>query len=492
MSQLTPFRRAGVRTTSLRCATAVALVTAMVGGCGSSGVRARGANVVLFSIDTWRADHLSLYGYWRPTTPALERLARDAMVFDQAFSAASSTAPSHMSMLTGVPPLVHGVMSAGDTVRVVPAGIRTLAEMLKARGYVTGAFTAAGQVSSAFGFARGFDHFVQDGDGGMNGNGRYSMDASQVVAWLAEARARPTPFFLFLHTYIPHSPYLPPPPYDTRYDPEYTGAIPSNRDAFFRQLRAGEDPQFAAFFNHVDLKSPTDVRHLVALYDGECNAADDAVVAILRALDDAGVAERTVVVLTSDHGEEFTEHGSILHGGRLWDEVIHVPLVVRTPRTHGRGRRISTLASGLDIVPTILDLIGVPVDGASVGRSLVPLMQGDTAWPERAVLSENVLAATPGTATFEATAYLRSLRTAHNKLIRHVGPEPGDTLYDLDADPHETRNILDDPVAAPVVAQLRAASDAADRAEGALRAPAGERALSDDVLRELRALGYVQ
>src|SRR4029450_12754752 len=141
--------------------------------------------------------------------------------------------------------------------------------------------------------------------------------------WLRDAAARPEPFFLFLHTYIPHTPYLPPPPYDTRYDPEYRGRVASNRAAFFASLGQTPYPRiFALFWDTVDRSNPDDVRHLRALYDGECNAADDAVATFAAALDEGTLPERTIFIVTSDHGELLGEHGAFEHPGELWDEVI--------------------------------------------------------------------------------------------------------------------------------------------------------------------------
>jgi arylsulfatase A-like enzyme len=477
---------------------AVVGIVAMV-GCRSKApeLRARNANIVLFSIDTWRADHLSVYGYGRPTTPALERLARDAIVFDNAFSAAPETAPSHMSMLTGIPPLVHGVklfpFRKRDAVRPLSESFRTLAEILKADGYRTAAFTAAGQMGRDFGFARGFDEFTQDAVRGMNGNGPFSMDPSAVVAWLARVKDGKAPFFLFLHTYIPHTPYLPPPPYDTRYDPDYRGAIPSNRDAFFREVGANGNMAFFAFFKSVNQKDPADIRHLVALYDGEGNAADDAVAAILRALDAAALRENTIFIVTSDHGEEFLEHGSLIHPGELWDELIHVPLIVAAPGTRGFGRRVATPASSLDMVPTILDLVGAPPPSESFGRSLVPVMEGAPVANGRAILSEYWTQDEAKEAAPEPILRgVRSLRTSRYKLIRRFDAQTKEELYDLDMDPGEQHDVHDDPSHAAPLTALRHAADDIERVEDSRRKVAQAGETSSGTLSELRALGYIE
>ena len=450
--------------------------------------------MVLFSVDTWRADHLALYGYERPTSPALTRLARDAVVFEQAFSAGPHTAPSHMSMLTGVPPLAHGVMNvfASPTIRALAPSIRTLAEMLKAHGYRTAAFTGAGNVRGLFGFARGFDSYVEDEEAGMNGNRQYSLDPSAALGWMKDAAARPEPFFLFLHTYVPHAPYLPPPPYDTRYDPAYRGRVASNRAEFFASLARLPLPIDAAFWNTVNKSSPDDVRHLRALYDGECNTADDAVATFAAALDEGALSERTILIVTSDHGELFGEHGGFVHPGELWDELLHVPLVVRTPATRGRGSRVATPVGALDLVPTVLDLAGLPADPQPIGRSMVPLMMGQPDATERIVVGEFLGATKAVGEGFEPTRWKRSLRTARHKLIRRAGFPEGDALYDLAADPDEQQNVIEDAGSAAVRARLHAASDALERAEASLRGAQPEETLSEETIEELRALGYVE
>jgi len=469
----------------------------MMLGCRSEDVRRPRANVVLLSIDTWRADHLSVHGYARPTSPALEGLARDAIVFDRAFSAAPQTAPSHMSLLTGVPPLAHGIwnIGVGPTTPTLATSIRTLAEMLHAQGYRTAAFTGGGNVRRETGFGRGFDWFDENAHGGMNGNGLRSLEPASVLAWLAVAKSARAPFFMFLHTYIPHSPYLPPPPYDTRYDPEYRGRIPSDRARFFAQIGGRDDTPTvnAAFFDTVDRRSPADLRHLIALYDGECNAADDAVGVFLRALDGLGLRDDTIFIVTSDHGEQFLEHGAFVHPTELWDELLHVPLVVALPATRGRGRHVRALASGLDLVPTVLDLVGLPADPQPMGRSLVPLLAGRDDWSdERAVVSEITARVTAGAAAGATHEPLRALRTTRHKLIQRMGARRTEQLYDLVADPGEQHDVHDAAEHAAALARLRAASDAIDRAELARRGVSGEQPVSATTRDELRALGYLE
>lgn len=499
-----------------RAAQGLALALLLAAGAGlllralrerSLSIRAPRANVVLFSIDTCRADHLSLAGYERKTSPVLDRLAADSVVFERAVSGAPVTAPSHMALLTGLPPTIHGVMnfgrpkdaSGGAFTPRLPPSMRTLAEMLRARGYRTGAFTGGGNVNRAFGFDRGFDVYKEGGESGTNGNREAPFDPAKALAFARDARASGAPFFLFVHTYIPHSPYLPPPPYDALYDPGYAGRLPASRDAFFREIGSGTDYQRIdeLFWERADPASEADLRHLVALYDGEIHAADDAAAALVTGLEEAlSGLDETIVIVTSDHGEQFLEHGEFRHPGEVWDELVRVPLVMRLPATQGgRGVRVGEVASALDLVPTILDLLALPPDPQPLGRSLVRLMEGreDAAAADRFAVSEFVSRSeldARGVAV--PREYVRSVRTARAKFVRRFGAAPATALYDLERDPGELRDVAADPAFAGVLRRLEAVSDGFDRLGLERRATAGLAAPSDETMNDLRALGYVR
>lgn len=463
-----------------------------------------GGNLVFLSIDTTGADHMSLYGYERPTTPVLERLAAGALVFDNAISAAPSTAPSHMSMFTGMHPTIHGVTNfvrdpEGEFRRLrsaLPQSIRTLAEILQEAGYRTGGFTGGGNTAGVLGFERGFDVY-NDQDSGLNGNSAARLvDTRRALDWIGDAARSGEPFFAFLHTYIPHSPYVPPPQFADRYNPDYAGRIPS-WDEFFTEDdgRLNTAVRDRRFWEHVDEDDPADREHLHALYDEEIGYADWLVDRLFSAMLDLGLRENTVFIITSDHGEQFQQHGEWKHHAQLWDELIHVPLLILVPAIReGDGRRIAHGVSSLELLPTILDLLGLPPDDQALERSLLPRLHGTEPWTDTPRISEFIKQRTESAdGLWAPTSYLRSLRTSRYKLIQRVSRRSTiEELYDLEADPGETVNVRHRPDLAQEVNRLRRASAELTTAAGELRGAMSASAPSEATLEQLRALGYIK
>lgn len=300
---------------------------------------ARRRNVIVISIDTLRADHLGTYGAYRPTSPALDAFAKEAAVFTAAWSVWPETSGSHMSLFTSRFPSEHGVTSFIST---PPPTIALLAEQLRAGGYRTRAFTEDGGVWAHAGFARGFGAYGER----RSATGVYPGEAAatfgDATRWI-EAHADRT-FFLFVHTYQVHGPYTPPRAY--------------------RQLFADvPGREGTAFAGHA------------LNYDREIRFTDDQVGAFLASLHRLGLDDRTIVILLSDHGEEFGDHGGMGHGRTLYREVLHVPLVVRAPGL-ATPARIATPVSLLDVAPTVLDLLGLPADRGHRGVSLAALLRG--------------------------------------------------------------------------------------------------------------------
>jgi arylsulfatase A-like enzyme len=292
-------------------------------------------NVVLVSIDTLRADRVGAYG--GPPTPTLDRLAREGTLFEIALAGAPWTRPSHATMLTGVFACAHGLGSDLDA--RLPAGLSPLAEILRRQGYVTGAITEGGYLDEQA-FGRGFGSFR------VNAAGTRDAPAGRVEAGVADARAWLTrhadePFFLFLHTYQPHAPYTPP------------GA---GRDAALpgRNVQASRE-----------------------LYDREVRQTDQALAPLFATLDTLGLRKRTLVIVTSDHGEGFGEHGHVLHGRQLHEEDLRVPLIWWAPGLIPAGRRISAVAGLADLVTTVCDLLGIAPPPWSNGRSLARALLAD-------------------------------------------------------------------------------------------------------------------
>lgn len=331
---------------------AFALALLLSGGCSAPAPR----NLLLISIDTLRADALETYGYDRPTSPFLLELSRGAAVFENAFCPLPGTLPSHMSMLTGLYPEEHGVWPPDG---VLSPEIPTLAERLAAAGFQTIGQTEGGYVHGGYGFARGFQRFSDSAR-----HKEWDVETTLARTLAAIDEVAPTDrFFAFLHTYVVHDPYFPPERYarlfweeDTPEGlPELTGPELSGLDRSRRILSARE----RAF--------------LRARYDAQIRYLDDLLRDFFAALASRNRLDSTLVIITSDHGEEFQEHGRLLHS-QLYAECLRVPLIVIDPRLKA-GHRVPEIAETVDITPTVLDLLGLlpaaGLSGESLARSVL-------------------------------------------------------------------------------------------------------------------------
>ncbi len=333
-------------------------------GCGQerpSGLR----GVVLVSFDTLRADRLGAYGYLRPTSPFFDSLAARGTLFETAVVQLPGTLPSHMSIFTGLYPAEHGVYPPD---RRLSPRLKTLPEVFRAHGFRTGGFTEGGYMEGDYGFARGFDRFnarnpVTDGPTGMVKSPEVVRQTfAQGLKFLAEL-GHGDRFFLFLHTYAVHDPYSPPEPYRGLF---WTGPRP---DVFpptgpeLERVNRGSRPLGAE-----------GLRYFSALYDAQVRWADDELRTLWKGLERLGLDDQVVTVLTADHGEEFQEHGQLLHE-QVYFETLHVPLLILEPG-QTTGRRVRDLVQSIDIAPTLFDLAGVPAAARPrvSGRSLVPLV----------------------------------------------------------------------------------------------------------------------
>jgi arylsulfatase A-like enzyme len=325
-----------------------------------------GRNVVLISIDTLRADRLGAYGYPLVVSPVLDAVAREGTLFENALAQASWTTPSHATMLTGTYSCVHGLgineydqrpeaEKAADPLlgRPLPVGVRPLAEILRDAGYGTAAFTEDAFVDPGS-FQRGFDEFSADRRFGWAA-GIVEETVRSAVDWMrvhAEQR-----FFLFVHTYQVHSPYTPPPAYD--------------HIASLRPLPLAPDHLPPAPKGEAD----------AARYVAEVAYTDASVAALFQALAELDLAEQTIVVVTSDHGEAFGEQGAWGHAWEIKDEQLHVPLIWRAPGLIAAGRRVSTMVGVVDIAPTVLALLGMEVPSWMQGESLASMLAPEAPAP---------------------------------------------------------------------------------------------------------------
>lgn len=439
--------------------------------CGCRGP-ARPPHVLFVSIDTLRADHCSLYGYPRRTTPRLDAFAKQGVVFDRAYAPMPTTAPSHSTMFTGLLPRRHGVVKNG---LILGANHDTLAERFARRGYRTGAVVSSFVVNHRFGFGQGFSSYDDDfPDRGSTAHNRtfeemevpggFDQRADQAtekaVAWLAGqgylGSARPAePFFLWVHYFDPHDPYVPP-----------------HR---FRQPFAPKDES-------------DEQQAMLASYDGEVRFTDAQLGELLDTLEKARLLDATLLVVTSDHGEGLMSHGHRNHGIHLYEEAVHVPLVLRWPSGLQGPRRVREPVSLADLAPTLHQLAGLgDPQSAGDGVSLVPVMRGEQAAdPLRPIFLQRREYETQRIGPFEIRGEKTGLRLGQFKYIE-APDEKGVELFDLDADPGERANLLpgrekEAEAMARVLAEWR-------RRPGALRAEGDQ---APETLEALRALGYVQ
>lgn len=433
------------RRTGRACAALVASLLPLVAGCG----RDRSWNVLLVTWDTTRADHLGCYGNDAVATPNADRLAREGVRFAHATSAVPMTLPSHSTIHTGLYPPGHGVRD--NALFVLPPERTTLAEVLAASGWATGAAIGGFPLVARSGLGQGFelydDRLERPAPDPLDPRSRPRLFFDQrpagrvndaVIPWLRAATAdgrRARPFFLWVHYYDPHQPLEPPPPYDDLY--------------------------------------------ATHLYDGEIAYADESLGVLLDELERLGAADDTLVVLTADHGEGLGEHGETTHSFLVYDATLHVPLIVRPPGG-SRGRVVDAPVTLADVMPTILDLVGVAAPPGLDGRSLARCLEAEPCLPaDRPLYAETL-----SPALSHGWAELRAWRRGSAKYIH--GPRP--ELYDLAVDPGERVDLA---AAEPARAAALAAELGAFLAEAAAHETAPAPVADDEVRARLLALGYL-
>jgi arylsulfatase len=446
------------------------LVASLVAGVGSSNpvpqqgaARVDDVGVVLVILDAAGAPYLGAYGNHLPTSPNIDKLARTAggTVFERAYAQSAWTLPSMASLFTGRYPPRRA------QTRTVVAG-DTLATLLHEVGLQTAAFSESPYVTAERGFARGFDVFHEyfpkrlfDHDDRFYraDNARATEDA---IAWVEAYRHGR--FFLYLHLLAPHSPYLPPPPFKGRFDPSYTGTFEGVTDTLLRINDGTLHP------------SDRDLEHLRLAYEENLAYGDHLVGRLFDTLRRTRVLDRSIVIVAADHGEGFREHGWMLHTTTLFEEMIHVPLVIRFPPRFGRlPNRWDGIVELRDIVPTVCDALRLSCDSADPSRSLLRrLRTPDT--------GEGVARAW----TNDGVRALGALVTGRYKLVMDMA-EHRLALYALADDPREVHDLAgtERPLAIRLARRLRGA-----RGEGALSS--GKYSVSPAAARALRALGYTE
>lgn len=411
------------------------------GSVNAIGLRATGPfsrsvprpNVILISLDTLGAGHLSSFGNEPGVSPFLDDLFARGFSWRRAYAHYPSTLISHASLFTGLLPVSHGVSLFDPLLR-----IETLADVFAKAGYSTVAFTENAFVSSDFGFDRGFDEY----DNGetmviQGGEGFAERTFARATHWLAENGAR-TPFFMFIHTYEVHAPYRPRDEQARR----VTDRIDPGYDGRYRDSYPGNLDELA--HNSGDrLLTEREMKHLAALYAGEINYLDRVVARFFAALEGMPLGDQTLVVLTSDHGEAFGEHGRVGHGETLFNQVLHVPLAFYWPGKIPPGSA-DTPVQLADVMPTILDLVGLSTTRKFDGVSLKMAMEsGAEVPPNRPIFAELATAwgecrrmQLPDGCPTRRLA----VQTDRFKLMTSELP-PSQALYDLQADPGEMHDV---------------------------------------------------
>lgn len=346
----------------------------------------RRPNVIIYLVDTLRADHLGSYGYHKPISPSIDEFAADAVLFERTMAQTSWTRTAVASIFTGMVPTSHGVINRKDG---LVAELETLAEVLKGEGYDTASIVATGHVSPTWGMAQGFETFnlVRENDMGL----LYALSNGlnpPIIEWLD--RDRSNPFFLYVHTLDPHSPYLPRAEAAEKFasavsEPALTPEIRSRLAEMAEHVvkvtgrpapvKLGSQIWMNGLNGGVFSATPAMLEDLNALYDAEIFHNDTYFGELLDHLRNTGLYDNTVIIFVSDHGEEFLDHGSWLHGHTLYGEQVEVPLIIRLPDPSApRNLRVEGLARQIDLAATIADYVGVRAPRNSQGSSLLPLM----------------------------------------------------------------------------------------------------------------------
>jgi len=455
--------------------------------------------VVLISLDTLRADRLNCYGYRKRTvSPRIDALARDGILFEDHIAAAPWTVPSHISLLTSLWPSNHGVTASlreikkgGGKFPVLSESRTTLAEILAARGYATAAFTAGTTLDPIFGFGQGFSLFR------TNMLKLHAEPMEEMGRWVGEQRTRP--FFLFWHTFEPHVPYL-----GTRFLEEVVpaGQLESLRGAverYAQQARKGEQTHPRHLKSILVERNAFELPVLEALYVGSVADTDDWVGRFLDGLRRLGLYDRALIVLTSDHGEEFGDHSPDAfydaHGHSLWQEMVRVPLIVKLPGQESAGTRVGATSRAVDVMPTVLDVVRLPGTAQMQGTSLRPLWERGT--PDSRTAFAESLESESEKKAIRADRYKYIVQIGAESVLRrgrlYIPPSPRwQGLFDLESDPGETTNLLEGRVR-PEHEKEAARLDHELRAHVAAQGPDSRpEEISPETIERLRQLGYVE
>ena len=381
-------------------------------------------NIILISLDALRADHLSCYGYHRDTSPTIDSLATRGVQFNDAVSQAPWTLPAHASIFTSQYMKTHGVSNWRES---LGSEARTMAEILRDNGYLTAAIIG-GALPLGRGLNQGFDEYhATCFERAVTDPVTNNCVHGTAAEWLEQYRD--APFFLFLHYWDIHDPYTPPAPYDTLYDPEYEGSVRGWETLYGWEILRKRLPDG---FEGI---STRDLEHIVALYDGEIRHTDRYLSQLFSHIRNLRLDKETLIILTSDHGDEFLDHGQTGHGKSLFSELIRVPMIWIFPDRKHSGEEVNQLVQTMDILPTLLEYLEIPAPETVEGRSfLSAFLDPDTR--DQPAFSE-VIGFTP----HEGSQY--AVVTDSAKLIRSTRYDTYE-FYDLVEDPDEKNPLSPD------------------------------------------------
>ncbi|MBY0279337.1 sulfatase-like hydrolase/transferase, partial [Candidatus Binatia bacterium] len=459
---------------------AAALAVVRRGAARAAGETKERPSVVVILVDTLRADFLGTYGFDGPVSPQIDRFASESIQFDSAFAQAPWTKPSIASLFTSLAPETHRVLThdgkyaddAHASTEALPQEAATLAESFQQAGYATAAFVANPWLLREHGFAQGFDLYDQRQGAPLPPRAGVMLDAAR--QWI-DARPKGQPFFAYVHLMDVHGPYdAPDADYDAVRDSPGLGPSRQLDDATLAQLRP-----YLRRGRWVNDDSARDLRNWRAHYAAGVHALDRQLGTFLAGLARSGVLERTIVVLTADHGEELADNGGWDHGFKLYEHQLHVPLLVRPAGGAAAGRRVREIVSLIDVMPSLLGQAGIAPPSTAQGRDLSPQLAGRDAGASAGASFASGVKWNPE---------MRSLRAPGRKLIEDARA-PSTELFDLTSDPTEQKNV------AASRPEERAGLEQVLRAHQ--RALAGapalvqeKKAVSEEMKKRLEALGY--
>jgi len=432
-------------------------------------------NVILISIDTLRADHLGCYGYHKNTTPNIDRFSKDSVLFKTCVAQAPSTLVSHASIFTSLIPSHHGAIFIKTA---IPQEVVTIAEILKDYGYKTISYNSGGRVASEYGFDQGFDLYHSSG-GRLSkferilkriskrifflyhsSHGGLTKKVNFAINWINNNPDRK--FFLFLHTYEVHHPYTPKKDYLDLFEKNYSGKLPKNISGkLLNEINNGE------------IKiNKEDQEHIINTYDAEIRSMDDGFLLLENFLREREIYDDTIIIFTSDHGEEFGEHGQMgRHSHSLYDELLLVPLIIKLPNSKYASKVVDEQVRSIDILPTLLDILDIRGLKTSEGVSLIDLVTGKTLDPLFAVSQQD------GKRKNRPT----SIRTKKWKLY-------GSKLFNLESDPLENNDVANENKAVKDFLRFKLNNILKQR-----KIPSTNKVKLDETTKEeLKALGYIE